>query len=154
MPLFNNWSDLEKHLTKQVSSVIEDDCASAIIEAEKSNIEKTVYGVYRPRKYKRRRNAGGLIANENFMVYNDDELSITVENVTPASLDYDGTDKNLPELIVKGHGDPWEYDYPHEGVAYMKSRDFVSATKEDLEQNKQHVKALKDGLEKRGVKTT
>lgn len=62
------------------------------------------------------------------------------------------TDKVLPELVEHGDGyKSYHYDFQSEG-RYMKERPFTAKTVENLKKNGDHVKALKAGLKRHGVK--
>jgi hypothetical protein len=149
---FSKWSDLEKQLKAKVSETLQKEVFEEIRDVEIENINDIVYSVYEPNVYKRRGSSGGIGDRENIQKNMVDDLTMEVTNDTPANLKHKGTDKPLDILIERGHGNPYRYDYPSDGE-YMKPRKFTEATINDLKQNKQHIKALKEGLKKRGLST-
>ena len=162
MPEFSKWSDLEKHLKKQIKDALASEVKSEVVETERRHIKKDVYEVYKPKMYKRRKDNGGLLDEENIVgtMISDDTLQVT--NETPANpygipQEQVTTDKNLAMLIEYGDGGAGGnnfYDFPSEDdSSYMNPRPFTANTIEELSQTKAHVKAFKEGLKRNGIET-
>jgi hypothetical protein len=149
----NIWAAIEAEITKKLASALQNECFEEIRDTEQSVIDEVVYDVYSPKIYDRRDISGGLIADENIKLNIIDDLTIKVTNDTPANLDYNGTDKNLAELVEFGNGyNNTYYDYPR-NLPYVEPRPFTEETVERLKQNKNHIKALRKGLSRQGVIT-
>lgn len=156
MPTLKNMADLEKYLKAKINKSLQKEVFKKVKEVEQKNIDETVYDSYAPSVYIRRDMQGGLIADENIIGTVDSKTStLSVINKTPANPDArDGatTDKNLSELIEFGHGyKNYGYDYGRES-AFVYPRPFTKNTIKELEKNRAHVKAMKDGLENQGLK--
>lgn len=155
MPTLKNMADLEKYLKAKINKSLQKEVFKKVKEVEQKNIDETVYDSYTPSVYMRRDIQGGLIAGENIIGTVDSKTStLSVINKTPANSEArDGatTDKNLSELIEFGHGyKNYGYDYGRES-AFVYPRPFTQNTIEELEQKKQHIQAMKDGLKKQGL---
>jgi hypothetical protein len=149
----NNWASLEKQILNAASDTLRTNVFKAVQKCEQKHIQEDVYNIYpNPKLYDRRGYSGGLIADENIILTEIDNLNIEIVNITDPNPDYNGTtDKYLPDLVEHGEGyNGYHYDYPTDG-SYMNSRPFIENTKEDLSQNKQHIKAMRDGLKQRGI---
>jgi len=146
---------LKSKLTEVVSEALRDDCFKSVQKVEQQHIQSDVYDVYDPSVYDRREYNGGLIADDNIILTEVDNLTIEVVNITdpnPYARDGATTDKFLPELVEYGQGyNGYSYDYRFEK---MGVRPFIENTIEDLQQNKQHVDGLRKGLAKRGIQVT
>ncbi|MBP1559841.1 MAG: hypothetical protein J6C96_01165 [Oscillospiraceae bacterium] len=134
---FKNLDSLFKHIQKQVQDTMVNEVADAVKDNMAEAVQTSVYDVYSPMYYKRRMQNGGLIDKDNMEVTETPD-GIIVRDVAP--LDNGRRDFSLDEIIVNGLG-----NQPF-------SRDFYSQCKENLEQNNDHVEALKQGLKKRGFK--
>lgn len=134
---FKNLDSLFKHIEKQVQDTMVNEVADAVKDNMAEAVQTSVYDAYSPMYYKRRMQNGGLIDKDNMEVTETPD-GIIVRDVAP--LDNGRRDFSLDEIIVNGLGkQPF-------------SRDFYSQCKENLEQNNDHVEALKQGLKKRGIK--
>ena len=137
MPTFKDLNSLFKHIEKQVQDTMLDEVAETVKENMAETIQETVYDAYVPMQYTRRMQNGGLIDTDNMEVI-EIPNGISVRDVAP--LDNGKTQPALDEIIVKGMGYmPW-------------ARDFYFDTEDKLSANQEHVTALKNGLNKRGIK--
>lgn len=134
---FKNIDSLFKHIENQVQDTMVNEVADAVKDNMAEAVQTSVYDAYNPMYYKRRMQNGGLIDKDNMEV-TEIPNGIVVRDVAPLDNGY-RKDFSLDEIIVNGWGNqPFE-------------RDFYSQCKENLEQNNDHVEALKQGLKKRGI---
>lgn len=132
---FKNLDDLMKHIEKDVQDALKHEVAEEVKETMSQAVQTSVYDVYDPFVYTRRFNNGGLMSTSN-MNSRVDGNTLTVANETP--LDNGRTDYSLTDIIVNGLGrQPF-------------SRNFISQTEENLDITKNHVWAMKQGLNNRG----
>ena len=134
---FKNLNDLMNYVEKDMQKVLKNEVSEKVKDNMTSAINKTVYAAYTPEYYDRRMGNGGLIDKGN-MEANIFGNALTVHNIAP--LDNGKTDYALDEIIVNGWG---KQPFP---------RDFYGDTVERLENNGEHVEAMKNGLRKRGYK--
>jgi len=148
MAQYTSFETLLADLQKQVNKSLVEDVAPVVKDVMRDNILSTVYSAYKPVKYIRRYNDGGLLDNENIHSELVSDGTISITNDTPINEEYDGDDStmSLTEQIIEGKG----YSYNLEGAAYLESRDFMEDTREELRQTGDHVEALKNGLRKKG----
>ena len=149
---FKNWSEIEKYLVKQISSSMQLEVAKEVVDVmvePGGTIDEDVYKPYTP--------------------YSTDGVTPhyirTYELKNPANFDTKMVDSNtlsvrstrsengrdIAEVIEYGKGyNDWGYtrDLDEE----IGARPFHQKTKEKLQQTGRHVKALKRGLTKRGLK--
>jgi hypothetical protein len=118
---------------KQISrSVVANEMYKAIVEALEKSMDDNVYGVHKPKYYRRRYDDGGLYDVENFTVdISDDGTVITVGNETKTSRPWPGRTRSEPidpgeripltPLIVDGYGDgqhAWNSPRPYMDLAW------------------------------------
>lgn len=133
---FNNLNDLFKKIENDIQDTMQNEVAENVKDEMIDAVQTSVYSVYDPVEYNRRYGNGGLGASENIKV---DEIDngIMLKDIAP--LDNGRTDYALDDIIV------------NRGVlGYPQGRDFYSETIEQMENNGRCIKALKDGLKKRG----
>lgn len=134
---FKNMNDLLNYIQQDVQSTLETDVADAVKDNMSKSVNTSVYDTYEPLQYNRRYEHGGLSDKYNMQTIHTKD-GIAVKNITP--LDNGGTVPPLDEIIVLGKGrQPF-------------ARDFYEDTVERLENNGEHVAAMKNGLRKRGYK--
>lgn len=145
-------SKIDSALTKEVFEEVKDE--------EVATIEDVVYGVYTPRIYRRRGEYGGLADPYNIEIQGGAAQGgrMAVVNATdpnPGGCTSDAqvtTGKNLSQLVEHGDGHKfYRYDFPS-GGKYMQARPFTTKTVENLKKSSAHVKALKNGLRRQGIK--
>lgn len=133
---FNNLNDLFKKIENDIQDTMINEVAENAKDEMINAVQTSVYSVYDPVEYNRRYGNGGLVARENIKVDKIDN-GIMLKDIAP--LDNGRTDYALDDIIV------------NRGVlGYPQGRDFYSETIEQMENNGRCVKALKDGLKKRG----
>lgn len=133
---FKNLNSLCRHIEKQIQDTMVNEVADTVKDNMTEAVHTSVYDAYSPQYYNRRMNNGGLSDTHNMEV-TEIKNGISVHNATP--LDNGRNDYNLDEIIVYGLGNqPFE-------------RDFYAETAERLQENQEHMEALKQGLKKRGI---
>jgi len=148
---FTSLSALEAEIIKQVNKVLETKVASVVKDEITSSISEKIYQPFSPSWYDRRADNGvggmgnpigtGSVADPNEMKHatflSGSEISLEVWDEADSSRPWS---KDLTTALIEGYGskDQW-YNIP---------RDFLEATREELSRNKNHVDAMKDGLEK------
>lgn len=147
---FTSFKDLEGFIKKQVKKSLESDVAEVIKDEIQSSISDKIYLPYKPKKYERREYTGGGLGDKNTMtveLVGDDTIKIIPEAERNTNYDFTGvgydTSKSLAENIIGGYGNR---DY-----IWNQPRDFIEEAKNNLKQNKNHIEALKDSLEKYGI---
>ena len=132
---FKNLDTLMTHIEKDMQKVLKNEVAETVKENMKAAIDENVYDVFTPEFYNRRMENGGLADKDNMEATISGNV-LMVRDVAP--LDNGRTDYELDRIIVEGLG---KQPFP---------RDFYGGTAERLEDNGEHIKAMKDGLRKRG----
>ncbi|EGL20039.1 hypothetical protein [Paenibacillus sp. HGF7] len=106
-----------------------------------NKINEVVYAVYEPKMYKRDEEHGGLSDPNNIRVQMIKDDTVSIENIRS-----DGN-RNVAEIVETGQGYYYSFDYTN------KPRAFTEATRQELRRSQSHVKAMKLGLAKQGIKT-
>lgn len=132
----NNLKELEKELKKRINNALDNEVASVAKENMVEAIQTTVYDAYEPIYYERRLENGGLLDINNIDVQPVED-GIILRNFAP--LDNARGDWDLDDIIVHGYG---KQPFP---------RDFYASTVDNLKYNKEHLKAMKQGLERQGL---
>lgn len=160
MTLQDALKKVNRELKPKINNALSKEVFAKVRDVEVSTIEKEVYEVYDPQEYRRRMAAGGLADPDNIVIEGGAATGgrLSVINVTPPN---PGgcknrrsvtTDKDLPSLVEYGDGyHGYSYDFPIDG-AYMGPRPFTAKAVENLKKSGAHVKALKDGLRRQGIK--
>jgi len=139
---------IEKHIQLKIQDAMQKEVAETVRKTMQDHIQKDVYNTYIPYSkggvtphYKR---TYKLIADNTIRskMINNNTLQVTNER------EEDGID--IVKVIEYGKGYTWGYtrDLDEE----IGARPFIKNTREDLRINKQHVRALKLGLIRNGVK--
>ncbi|MDR1629235.1 MAG: hypothetical protein LBS36_03350 [Oscillospiraceae bacterium] len=148
--------ELNKVLRKKITESLKADVFESIKEVEKKHINSDIYDVYEPTWYTRRKSNGGLIDDSNFICDIDESaLSLNVINVTPPNesvlgTPYDSSNKTALLSWIESGSVPNIFN--NNDYAWMHPRPFVKNSIDDLLINKQHIKILKEGLLKRGLR--
>lgn len=159
MANFKNLNNLLKHIqTKVIPDVLADEVYDVVVNTESKMVHREVYAKYQPFIYDRRGDEGGLSDPRNHIAtfaYDSNEVRMFVQNTTTGKWN----NQYIAGVIEYGHDNGYgEYDYPfnRDGTAtrFLKPRPFIRKTKEELRSSSAHVKAFKDGLNKRGIRTT
>lgn len=157
MTLQNALERINKQLSRKIDSALAKEVFSEVRDEESSTIESKVYGVYTPKKYRRRKERGGLADQRNIEGSVQNGVLTVVNKTVPNTSGCVNsrlitTDKDLPSLVEHGDGyKSFHYDFPSDG-SYMGPRPFAAKTIENLKKNGAHVKALKNGLRRQRVK--
>ena len=134
---FNNLNDLLKHIEQDVNDTLENEVAETVKDDLLVSIHNDVYAAYSPEHYKRRMVNGGFSDRSNLEATVYDGV-LKVRDVAP--LDNGRTDYALDDIIIHGYG-----NQPF-------ARDYISRTEERLRDTKDHVEAMKQGLQEKGYK--
>lgn len=160
-----------KKLLPKINKALEKEVYEVVKAEEIPTILSVVYDAYtdekHPKVYLRRLSDGGLLDDSNIVIRGGKAAngSIAIENVTPAnhegvnehSYDKVTVNKNLSELIEYGYGyKGYKYDFPYgdEAWRFLQPRPFTQKTAENLKSSGAHIAALKNGLQRQGVKVT
>lgn len=144
---FKNWKELEKQLQKDINSVLMNKVADVVRDEIIMSVDSTVYDAGEPQHYQRRglseysEGLGGrsqMIAN----IISNGILQV-VNNAKPKGYDL-GSDKSLAEWI--------EFGYGSKSAWWNQPRPFMAEARKALKENKNHVEAMKEGLEDMGYK--
>ena len=141
--VFDNLSALQKHINEAIADALGNEVAEEIKQTESEVIDRVVYH-FAPSLYVRRTN-GGLGDTSNMSA----EVTggfLVVKNLTPPNPDYRHTKLNSPYIasaVEFGERyDFWRDSYP---------RPFTAETAKALQTNKNHIKALRRGLRRKGI---
>jgi|LSQX01.2.fsa_nt_gb hypothetical protein len=160
---FRNMSELSKALEKHIKQSMENEVAEVVKDVMQEKINDEVYMSYRhssgdsgrqePYRYERRYYEGGLIDRDNIAHEVSKDGTLTVENIAKGK---DSGD-DLAPLIEMGHNKGYgSYDYTsnrdNTQDQYLQPRPFIAKTREELQKEGKHIKALKDGLKKQGLR--
>lgn len=160
MTLQNALKKINEQLVPKINNALSKEVFEEVRDEEAATIEDEVYGVYTPKAYRRREGYGGLADQDNIVIEGGAATGgrLSVVNVTPPNPGSckNGrsvtTDKVLSSLVEYGDGyHGYQYDFPSDGD-YMGPRPFTAKTVENLKKSGAHVKALKDGLKRQGIK--
>lgn len=161
MPNFKSIKDAlhyaKKESQKSIDKALSNEVFKAVQEVELQHINEDVISVYDPKIYVRR-DTRGIEDPANIVASPVKDGVLTVENITQFNPDYETENHGYGLVGLIEYGDGWNgyhYEYPNSGSKkpYNKPRPFIENTRDDLSKNKQHVKALKSGLEKLGINT-
>ena len=134
---------LKKMLEKDVKDSMMSTVAETVRDVQIRNIDKTVYGRYVPKFYKRRFSDHGLKDRSNIRVNPRGKMGITMTNITRGNPRYGGdTRMRIAESIEFGTG----------VMAQIGARPFMKETYRNLRKNKDHIKALQWSLHLKGYK--
>lgn len=157
MPKFNSLKSLNQYIEKQINNSLKEEVFEAVRKVELIHVGEDVIEVYTPVRYARR-DTRGIEDPENIIAAPPKDGVLEVENITQFNPGYDTENFGYGVVGLIEYGDGWNgyrYEIPRLGglPPYNQPRPFIHNTREDLKANKQHVAALKDGLNKRGIKT-
>lgn len=158
------WKDLTKKVQNTVNQIAMDEVLDAVKEVEQKHIQEEVYDAYNPIAYKRRYYDNGLIADDNIVgELNGNTLEVRNTTQPNASISKPPTPYNSSDITQFSKwiefGETYNgnakllFDGNRSDEPWANPRPFTANTIEDLKQNKQHIKALKEGLKKRNIKT-
>lgn len=142
MKKFKTLNELIEYSKHQAETVLKNEIASRSIKVMQQSIESEVYSVYPdPVKYERLGYHGGLQDPDNIEIQVIDDSTISVENIR-----FDGK-REVAEIVETGIG--YQYDFEFNGIP----RPFTEATRRELKTTDILKSTMKEGLEKRGVRT-
>lgn len=160
--VLHTFDELCRAVQDAINESLKSEVADTVQKTMIARIDMDVYRRYSPADYIRRKENGGLSDPKNIVSDLVSDGVLEVENGTEfntsskASRDHSYRTENygweLSGLIE--YGDGWNgyfYDYPFENRGYMEPRPFIANTRKQLEQSKDYVKALKQGLKSQGI---
>jgi hypothetical protein len=162
MANFKSLKALKEYLSKSIDKAIKDEPPKAVKNLMKKHILRDVYMVYKPFRYERRLNRGGLLDENNILIDPKQPNTVEVYNITKRSTvytnDYTANQMYLAPVIEFGHDVAEErgyrgYSYPNPKKAYYHARPFIRNTRNSLAKSKSHVKAFQQSLKKLGINT-
>lgn len=145
--------ELMVKLQEQVQDVVKNNVVETIKDVETEHIREDVYNTYTPTMYQRRYENDGLIDKENMkevIKKEDNTISLDITNDTLENQDYPNADQDyIDSIIENGEGYTWKNSQIYQEQPYP--RPFTENTYKDLEENKQHITALKEGLKQYNI---
>ena len=145
--------ELRSYIEKCIDDSLENEVLETVKKIEINHIEEDVCNVYSPSAYERRSNLG-VDDPENIIGNITQNGVLEVENITEFNPEYETENRGLGlvKLIEYGHKTSgYYYDYP-KSDSFTDPRPFISNTKNEIKENKNHVIAIKSGLEKHKIK--
>jgi hypothetical protein len=142
--------ELMAKLQEQVQDAVKNNVVETIKDVETEHIREDVYNTYTPTMYQRRYEDNGLIDGENMkevIKKEDNTISLDITNDTLGNPD--PTVGYIDSIIESGEGYTWKNSEIYQEQPYP--RPFTENTYKDLEENKQHVIALKEGLKQYNI---
>ena len=155
MPDFNNLSDLGAYVQTKIDDSLSKEVYQTVVENEQESINDVVF-TFTPTVYQRRDEYG--LDDPKNMTDDVKDGVLSVENTAFFNDDYDSTSFGfgLTSFIENGDGDNGNhYDYPYGQNAriFLKPRPFIEDTRERLQESDDLSNALKNGLDRQGIKT-
>lgn len=147
MPTFKSVKELEEYLQEQIMDSLKTDVAEKTIELEKEHVKIDVYKKYKPKEYVRRKEDGGLLDDENYLV-EEIENGIKISNITRDNgyATPSDPDRYVAPIVEDGVGYTWEDSEIYQMQPYP--RPFIKETRKDLKKGKLK-EFMKKALEKR-----
>jgi hypothetical protein len=134
-------------LNSLISNSLEVEVAEVVKQTMYRNIYTVVYNVYTPKRYKRQMDSGGLSDMEKSMSAEMvDNNTLKVRNIRRAFNEDSQSDIDVAQVIESGQGYTRQFEYT--GIP----RPFTEATRRELKKTKNHIKAMKQGLKRNGLK--
>lgn len=140
---FKNLKELMKSIQIEIDKSLSEDVSKKVKKVQLEHVKKDVYDKYEPTVYNRRKDNGGLSDIDNIEGKLIKSGLLSIENKRKD----EETGRLVAPVVETGQG--YNYDFPFNG----KSRPFVKNTIQELEVTQEHVQALKEGLQKRGINT-
>lgn len=142
-----SFSQIEIELNKRLSNSLEVEVAEVIKETMYRKIYTVVYNVYTPKQYKRQMDYGGLSdMNKNMSAKMIDGNTLSIRNIREAYNEEAQLRLDVADIIESGQGYTRNFEY------FGIPRPFTEETRKELRKTKGHVKALKEGLKRNGLK--
>ncbi len=154
-------------IQKKIDTSLYQDVYPAVAKKESRVIQDEVYEAYTPKEYIRRFDEfggdDGLASLRNIEIRRGVSKNGILVVVNTTEPNPEGcpksavtTDKLLPNLVEYGNRRSAygkKYDFVKDPkAAYLKPRPFTKKTVEALEEDKDHIKAIKRGLRRQGLK--
>jgi hypothetical protein len=138
----NQLSQLEAKILAMAKDVLKNEVKENIIDVLVENSQESIYDSYEPTEYSRR---FSFLDRDKYEAEVIDEglfvKPVQEPNTSYTGEAYDSSQNYFAQWIEFGNNSP----YP------VWPRDFIGETERQLESTDSHIKALKDGLRKRGL---
>lgn len=150
---YDNLEDLFSALEDDIEQVLKTDVANKAISVMKKHVKSDVYDKYDPNVYERKKDKGGLL--DSVVSEDIDKNTISIENNRKNTSEEqaigDGYEdsRDIANIVETGKGYYW-VGRDKKGRTNETPRPFVANTSLDLDENGQHVNAMKNGLKKKG----
>lgn len=142
--MFDSIEALEQHIINVAEDAMKADLHKEVVKIQQEEIESTVYNVYEPVQYERRKAAGGLQDPKNMH-------SKTIRTGGKGFLYnfYNDTTGNqdsryIGEIVEKGQDATGGYNYVREGASYLNPRPFMQNTLRRIADSKVHEHIIKN----------
>lgn len=161
--MISSFDELTKKLMLAIADTIKKEVAE-VVKIEESKQVKIYYSEFQPSMYARRGDNGGLSSKDNMIisqpVYSGNTVTVRVRNITKGKKLENGNVRmiNNLEYIVETNQPNQNgnyYDYTEKSDTsgyYLRPRPFQLNTVVILKANKEHIKAMRNGLIQRGIK--
>ncbi len=164
MSAAKSWEELVSQINQKAQSALKSEVFEEVRDVYQKHIDSDVYDAYSPHQYQRRDMGGGLIADDN-IVGNVNGNTLEVKDIASLNdfnfngeiISHSSSGTELAEIIEYGSAysgnAPYLFDGDMSGQPWAVPRPFTENTIKDLQSNKQHIKALRQGLNRQGIKT-
>lgn len=154
---FDDLDELFDFLDESMDKALKKEVGNKVRKVMKDKIKTVVYqDEIKPKQYDRKYSHGGLIDDKNIAITDEGQLKVGIEEIRTNDASDDrkapaGT-KNVAEIVEYGEGYTWVKSEIYKNQPHP--RPFTQATIDELEKNEAHVDALKDGLNRQGIRVT
>ena len=145
----SNLKDIYNKVKQQTQQVLNNEVSDKIKEIEHKHVISDVYAQYSPTMYQRKKDNYGLSDESNMLTKQYGEIGIEISNDTYHDNLKSMGGNYVADVVESGVG----YEYAGYGYPYEEPRPFQEKTVEELNQSKEHVIALKQGLKNKGINT-
>lgn len=147
---FKSLAELNAYLQKQIDKSLQTDVAENTKDLIKKHVETDVYAKYSPTEYIRRKEDGGLLDDENYLI-TPIENGVSIENITrdDGYATPSDPDRLVAPIVEDGVGYTWEWSKIYQKQPYP--RPFIGNTRDELAKGKAK-EFLKKSLQGKGFK--
>lgn len=163
MSAAKSFEEIIAQVNPKIQNALKNEVSEEVRDVYQKHIDQDVYDAYSPGR-ERRDIGGGLIADEN-IIGEVKGNTLEVKNITPLDdfdingdiISHSSSGAELGEIIEYGlaytGNAPYLFSGDMSGQPWTQPRPFTKNTIDDLQRNKQHVNAMKKGLQRQGIKT-
>ena len=164
MSAVRSWEELIAQVNQKAQNTLKYEVFEEVRDTYQKHIDQDAYDAYSPSQYERRDMGGGLISDENIVGEVKGNI-LEVKDVAPLNdfdlngdiISHSSSGTELGEIIEYGSAytgnAPYLFNGDMSGQAWTQPRPFTENTIDDLQRNKQHINAMKKGLQRQGIKT-